>query len=342
MDLLERRRIGRTDLEVTRLGFGSGTLGDLREVISEAQSDATMAAAWEAGIRFYDTAPFYGHGKSEHRIGRFLRNQPRDEFVLSTKIGRVYYRPETPEAYEPYGWAAGLPFNFRVDFTAEGVRRSYEDSLMRLGLTRVDALLIHDLDFLFHKTEEQVEIYMQQLEACGGYQTLRDLKQGGEIRAIGAGINQVGMIPRLLERFDIDYFLVAMPYTLLCQDALEVEFALCRERGAGVVIGAPFASGILARGPVAGATYAYGAPPDGIVEKTHRIRELCASHGVSMGAAALQFPLAHPCVAAAIPGPNAPEQARTNLAWLREEIPSAFWSDLKAQGLIHPNAPTPA
>jgi len=341
MDPLELRNIGRTNIRVTRLGLGTGTLGDLRETISESQSDATVETAWEAGLRFYDTAPFYGNTKSEHRLGRVLRTKPREEFVLTSKIGRVYYRPERPELYEPYGWAAGLPFNFRVDFTRDGVLRSYEDSIMRLGVPRIDALLIHDLDFLFHKTEAAVVGYLDQLEHQGGFAALQELRDRGEIRAIGAGINEVGMIPRFLERFDMDFFLVAMPYTLLSQEALEYELPLCEERGCGIIIGAPFASGILACGPVSGATYAYSPASAQIVEKTRGIRAICERHNVPLGAAALQFPLAHPAVAAIIPGPNSPEQARQNLKWLRTEIPSDLWTELKAEHLIAPNAPTP-
>jgi D-threo-aldose 1-dehydrogenase len=342
MDPLERRPLGRTDVRVTPLGFGSGTLGDLWEVIAEAQADATLAAAWDAGIRYFDTAPFYGHGKSEHRVGRMLRTRPRDEFVLSTKVGRVYSRPETPGQYEPGLWAGGLPFNFRVDYTRDGVRRSYEDSLMRLGLTRVDALLVHDLDFLFHKTEEGVGERLRELDAGGGFAALRELRERREIRAIGAGINEIGMIPRFLERFDPDFFLVAMPYTLLSQDALERELPMCLERGVGVVIGAPFASGILARGAnSSAATYAYAPPAPEVVERTRRIEATCARHGVPLGAAALQFPLAHPAVAAVIPGPNSPEHVRRNLEWVRAPIPPELWSDLKAEGLLRTDAPMP-
>ncbi|MCC2669314.1 MAG: aldo/keto reductase [Armatimonadetes bacterium] len=341
MDPLALHQLGRTDLRVTRLGLGTGTLGNLREIVSEAQSDATIETAWDAGLRFYDTAPFYGTTRSEHRLGRVLQTKPRDEYVLTTKIGRVYHRPERPELYEPCGWAGGLPFNCRADYTREGVLRSYEDSMMRLGVPRVDGLLIHDLDFLFHKTEEAVVGYLDQLEHQGGFAALQELRDRGEIRAIGAGINQLGMIPRFLERFDMDFFLVAMPYTLLSQEALEHELPLCEERGCGIVIGAPFASGILARGPVSGATYAYSPAAAEIMEKTRRIRAVCERHDVPMGAAALQFPLAHPAVAAIIPGPNSPEQARQNLEWLQAEIPSGLWAELKAEGLLQADAPTP-
>ena len=339
MDPLALREIGKTGVRVTQLGMGGGTLGDLREELTEAQAEDTIRAGWEGGIRFYDTAPFYGHGKSEHRLGHVLRTLPREEFVLSTKIGRVYSRPPSPEAYEPYGWYAGLPFNFRADYTRGGVFRSYQDSLHRLGMTRVDALLIHDLDPGFHKTEERVQAHLDELDGGGGLAALQELKAAGEIRAVGAGINMLGMVPRFLERFELDYFLIAMPYTLLTQEALDHELALCVERGVGVVIGAPFASGILSRGPESG-TYGYHAPSTEVVTKARSIQAVCDRYGVPVGAAALQFPLAHPAVAAVIPGPNSPEQAQCNLEWMRVEIPSDLWAELKAEGLIQVDAPT--
>jgi D-threo-aldose 1-dehydrogenase len=345
MDPFAPRRLGRTDVRVTPLGFGSGTLGDRLEVIPEAQAEATVAAAWEAGVRYFDTAPFYGLGKSEHRVGRILRNQPRDEFVLSTKVGRVLFPAQQAAAPREGAlairWAGGLPFDLRFDYTGVGIMRSFEDSLQRLGMARVDALLIHDLDLMFHVTEEQWQAEFEQLDGGGGFAALAGLKQAGAIGAIGAGINQLGMIPRFLERFDLDFFLVAVPYTLLDQAVLDEEFPLCAARGAGVVIGAPFASGILATGPRPGASYAYVDAGAEVLERTRRIEAVCQRHGVPLGAAALQFPLGHPSVAAVIPGPNSPEQARQNVAWMRWEIPPALWAELKAAGLLRADAPTP-
>jgi D-threo-aldose 1-dehydrogenase len=341
MDPLELRPLGRTGLRVTRLGFGGGTLGDRTAVIPEPQSDATLAAAWEGGIRYFDTAPWYGLGKSEHRVGRFLRSRARSDFVLSTKVGRVLFRPADPAAFQPLRWKGGLPFDLRFDYTRTGIMRAFEDSLQRLGLARVDALLIHDLDSRFHGGEDRIAERLDELAAGGGFAALGALKERGEIQAIGAGINHVGMIPRFLARFDLDFFLVAMPYTLLDQGALDEELPLCAGRGVGVVIGAPFASGILASGPVAEATYRYAPAPPEMLEKTRRIQAVCGRHSVPLGAAALQFPFGHPTVAAVIPGPNTPEQARRNLDWLRHPIPADLWAELKAEGLLRADAPTP-
>jgi D-threo-aldose 1-dehydrogenase len=336
----QSRSVGRTSLRVTQLGFGTATLGDIRATVSEAQASATIEAAWAAGVGFFDTAPWYGRTKSEHRLGAVLRTKPRDSYALSTKVGRVFFRPPGAGGVDAAGWAGALPFELRFDYTRAGVLRSYEDSLQRLGIPSVDALLIHDLDAGYHG-EDGVRRYLDELDAGGGFAALSELKEHGEIAAIGAGINVTGMIPRFLERFPLDVFIVAMPYTLLNQDALEAELALCVERGASVVIGAPFASGILAIGPREGATYGYRPAEGDVMARAQRIDELCQRFGVPLGAAALQFPFGHPAVVSIIPGPNAPEQVRTNLAWLRHDIPPELWASLKAERLIHPDAPTP-
>ena len=341
MDPLARMRIGKTDLEVTRLGFGGATLGDARETLDEHTAEATLVAAYEAGIRYFDTAPWYGTGKSEHRFGHVLRTKPRDSYALSTKVGRVLVRPEEPTAFSQERWAGGLPFVVRFDYTYDGVRRAYEDSLQRLGVNTVDALLIHDLDFGYHEDEAGVQARLDELERGGGYHALRELKERGEIQAIGAGINVTGFIPRFLERFELDLFIVAMPYTLLSQDALDAELPLVQQHGASVVIGAPFASGILARGPDDQPTYGYKPAETQVVERTRRIREVCGRYNVPLGAAALQFPFGHPAVASIIPGPNAPDQVRANVDWMSVDIPADLWAELKAEGLLRSEAPTP-
>jgi D-threo-aldose 1-dehydrogenase len=339
IDAFKPRTVGRTDLRVTQLGFGTATLGDIRTAVSEAQASATIEAAWAAGVGFFDTAPWYGRTKSEHRLGAVLRTKPRESYALSTKVGRVFFRPPRPmDALDD--WAGPLPFELRFDYTRDGVLRSYEDSLQRLGINTVDALLIHDLDAGYHG-EDGVKAHLDALDSGGGFAALAELKARGEIKAIGAGINVTGMIPRFLERFPLDVFIVAMPYTLLNQAALDGELQLCVEKSASVVIGAPFASGILAIGPREGATYGYRPAEDDVMTRARRIDELCRRHDVPLGAAALQFPFGHPAVVSIIPGPNAPEQVRTNLAWLRHAIPSELWAELKQEGLIRSDAPTP-
>lgn len=345
-DRSDRQSIGRHGLTVPLLGLGCGTLGDPTEVIPEAQAQATLAAAWDRGIRYFDTAPWYGNTKSEHRVGHFLRQKSREDYVISTKVGRVYFTPDDPVAYRnsPWmkRWRGGLPFDLRFDYSRSGIMRAYEDSLMRLGINRVDALVIHDLDLRHQRSEEGIAAAFEALDAGGGYAALDALRRGGEIQAVGVGINHVGMIPRFLDRFEIDYFLVAMPYTLLDQPALDGEFQLCAERGARVVIGAVFASGILATGARADALYAYQPAEREVAERVRRIEAVCRRHDVPLIAAALQFPAAHPVVASVIPGANAPGQVNANVEAFERPIPEALWRDLKADGLLRPDAPTPA
>ena len=340
MDPLQRRRVGKTLIEVTQLGFGGASLGDMREILPEAQASAAIEAAHASGIGYFDTSPWYGNGKSELRFGHVLRTKPRSSFVLSTKIGRVYERPADPDTYRHPGWAGGLPFEPRFDYTRAGVLRSYENSLARLGLNKVEALLIHDLDPRHQRSEAGVVRALGELDAGGGYRALADMKERGEILAIGAGVNHVGMIPRFLERFDLDFFLMAIPYTLLEQEGLD-ELQVCAERGISIVIGAPYASGILVRGPSPGALYRYAPAEPEVVAKARAITAVCERHGVPLAAAALQFPLGHPSVVAVIPGPVAPEEVRLNLQFARCPIPDQLWDELKAQGLIRQDAPTP-
>ncbi len=335
------RTLGRTGVELTELGFGGAHLGELFETLGEDTAQATLAAAWAAGVRYFDTAPWYGHGLSEHRTGHFLRQRPRGEFVVSTKVGRVYRAPRDPATYATAPWLGGLPFELRFDYTRDGVLRSFEDSLQRLSLNRVDLLVIHDLDAGYHGDETGVAARFEELDAGGGFAALEELRAQGVIAGIGAGINVTGMIRRFLERFDIDFFLVAMPYTLLDQDALETELPACAGRDVGVVIGAPFASGILVTGEGGNARYGYESAPPRVRERVKRLASLCAQHGVALPAAALRFPLGHPSVASVIPGAVSPGQVAQNVAAFRSAIAPRFWTALRDAGLIRPDAPTP-
>ncbi len=337
---ISTRKIGRTDVTVTEFGCGTAPIGDLFTVLTEDGAQETLQAAWDCGIRYYDTAPFYGHTKSEHRLGYFLRQQKRGEFVISTKIGRIFEPMLDLDRFKPEFWGAPLPFDLHFDYSYDGVMRSWEDSLQRLGLNSVDMLLIHDLDLWFNETELQVNAWLSQLYTSG-WRALDELRSSGLIGAIGAGINETGMMPRFLDIVDLDFFLVALPYTLLDHEVLESEFPRCQERGVGVVIGAPFASGILATGPVEGATYAYAPATPEILEKTRRIQAVGERHDVPLRAAALQFPLVHPIVSAIIPGAIQPEHVRSNVEDYRRDIPADFWSELKSESLIREDAPTP-
>ena len=346
MDLSECRHVGKGPWEVPHMGLGCVFLGDPFGATDEGVMQETLKTAWDEGIRYFDTAPWYGNTKSEHRLGYFLRQQLRNEFTIATKVGRVYSRPDDLENFSasPWmeRWKGGLKFDLTFDYTGDGVIRSYEDSLNRLGLNAIDALAIHDLDLKHHGNWETVTEYLDQLSNEKGYRTLRDLKDSGEIKAIGVGINHIGMIPAFLERFEVDYFLVAMPYTLLDQPALDEEFGLCEAAGVHVIIGAVFASGILATGSANAGIYNYNPPDAGVLERVRSIEAVCARHEVNLSAAALQFPLAHPVVRAVIPGADTPERMRRNVAHTREAIPIDFWQDLKEEKLIRVDAPIPS
>jgi D-threo-aldose 1-dehydrogenase len=343
MEPIERRTLGETSAVVTKLGLGGAGIGDLNEILEEDQAQRVLQAAWDGGIRYFDTSPFYGHGKSEHRLGHFLRQQPRSEFVLSTKVGRVFRASDKtlPAHRKPSSFVGALPFDFYYDYSYDGIMRSYEDSLQRLSLPSIDLLLIHDLDFWFHKTEALVTAYLSQL-ATSGWRALEELRSSGAIKGVGAGINEVGMIPRFLDLVDLDFFLVALSYNLLNQGVLDEELPRCAEAGVGIVGGAIFASGILASGPVDGAFYNYAPASPEILEKTRRIEGICRRYDTPLSAAAMQFPLAHPLVAAIIPGAIRPEQVEKNLQLLRYPIPAQLWTDLKDEGLLAAHAPTPA
>ncbi len=340
MGKINTRKLGRTEVQLTELGMGGAPLGDLFEKISETQAQDTLYAAWEAGIRYFDTAPFYGYGQSEHRVGHFLRQQERDSFIVSTKVGRVLKATHDLSRFDQEMWAGGLPFEHYFDYGYDGIMRSYEDSLQRLGLHTADLLLIHDLDSFFHTTEEQISASVAQLYTSG-WRALEELRSSGRIRGIGAGLNRLGMIPRLLDLVDLDFFIVAMPYTLLDQEALDVEFPLCTEREVDIVIGSVFASGILATGPTKDALYAYEQATPEILEKTRNIEAVCKRHEVSLPAAAMQFPLGHPNVASIIPGALKPEYIHSNIENLNHPIPGDLWAELKADGLLRKDAPTP-
>ena len=339
MDPLARRRLGLTQVEVTQLGFGGAGLGDLFEVIPEAQAAATLEAAWDAGIRYYDTAPWYGLTQSEHRFGRALYRQPRRRLRAVHQGRPTMHAVHHAETYDRGFWSGGLPFQVRFDYSYDGVMRSFEDSLQRLGLPRIELLLIHDLDIQYHQTYKRVEALLMELHN-GGVRALAELKQAGLIGGIGAGINEAGMMPRFLNLMDIDFFLVAMPYTLLDTDVLDSEFPRCIARGVGFVIGAPFASGILATGAAPGARYRYADAPPEIMAKVKRIEAVCTRHKVPLPAAALQFPLGHPAVAAVIPGALLPEHVARNVTAFRHAIPADFWAELKHEGLLRSDAPT--
>jgi D-threo-aldose 1-dehydrogenase len=328
------RLLGRTEVALSPAGLGGVPLGEIYAKLPEDVSRATMAAAWDAGIRYYDTSPWYGHGLSELRFGELLRQKNRSDFILSTKVGRTFHRPENPQTFKSDFFAGGLPFDYRFDYTYDGIMRSYEQSMMRLGLNAIDLLLIHDLDEAEIGSRDLVDQHFRDLEKSG-WRALEILRSYGEIHGIGAGVNILGTIPAFLKRFDLDFFLVAMPYTLLDQDVLDEEFPLCRERGVGVVVGSPFASGILATGTgVDTPYYNYVPATQDVIAKTRAIEAVCGDFDVSLKSAAYQFPLLHPIVASVVSGAANAEQAHENAGLVRDPIPKEFWTELVMRKLV--------
>jgi len=324
---------------MTELGFGGASIGELFVRVSEADAAATIAGAWDAGVRYFDTAPWYGRGLSELRTGSGLRDHPRSEYTLSTKVGR-WLRPAAQEGFDGVPWLGGSPNEVVFDYTYDGIMRSLEQSRLRLGITRFDVAVIHDLDTWYFDAPT-MQAHFKDL-AGSGWRALEELRSTGQIGAVGAGINHLGLIPRHLEIGPIDAFLIAMPYTLLHQEILDEEFPASVERGVGFIIGSPFQSGILAKGPGVGARYNYGDPPAEVEERVARIAAVCARHDVPLAAAALQFPLGHASVASVIPGASSPAQQRRNVEAFQHPIPADLWAELKHDGLLRDDAPVPA
>jgi D-threo-aldose 1-dehydrogenase len=334
---LDVRPLGRTDVRVTVLGLGAAALGNLYAPISDEDADATVNAAFAAGIRYFDTAPYYGYGLSESRLGKGLARHSDRDVVVSSKVGRLLV-PRSGAARDDQGFIAAAPFDPVFDYTYDGVMRSFESSLERLGRDRIDIALVHDIGPRTHGDSAHPRLFEQLLK--GGLRALEKLRSAGAIRAIGLGVNECGVCLEALERAELDCFLLAGRYTLLEQGALEELLPACAKRGVSVIVGAPFNSGVLAEGPVAGAHYDYADVPASVLARVRGIAALCDTHGVPLPAAALQFPLRHPSVAAVIPGARSRAEVEANAAHLGHPIPDALWSDLKQAGLLAPEAPT--
>ena len=321
------------------MGLGGAPLGNLFAELADTEAHDTVTRAWQEGIRLFDTAPLYGHGDSERRMGEGLREYDRDGFVLSTKVGRLL-EPSAPEAVDGGHFVKTLPFQPVYDYSYDGVLRSFEDSLQRLATPRIDILFAHDLDAWTHGDEAARDARVRDFMA-GGYKALLELRDQGAVKAIGAGLNDWPSCEFLARQGDFDCFLLAGRYTLLEQDALATFLPLCEERGIGIIIGGPYNTGILATGAVEGATYDYAPAPPKIMKRVREIEAVCARHDVGLASAALRFPLGHPAVAAVIPGARTPAEVATNVATFGREIPADLWADLKAEGLLRPDAPTP-
>ena len=327
-----KRQVGRTGLQVTELGLGCATLGGSRIEVARRAAEEIVAAAWQAGVRYVDTAPFYGVGHAERAVGDAMRDHPRNEWVLSTKVGRLL-KPN-PTGVFGDGRTHPLPFDPVYDYSYDGIMRSFEDSYQRLGLAKIDIIYVHDIGRYQHGDAHPG--HMKILRESG-YRALRELREAGAVSAIGIGVNEREVLLEALEWGEWDAFLLAGRYTLLEQAPLDDLLPKCLAAGTSIVVGGPLNSGILAGRD----TWNYDVAPPDVVERVKQIAAVCDSHKVPLPAAALQFPLAHPAVAAIIPGPRNAAEFRQNLDLLAHSIPAALWSDLRQAKLLHPDAPVP-
>lgn len=325
--------IGATELAVTRLGFGSVPIGGLYQTVSQEQALGAVHAAWQTGVRFFDTAPMYGKGKSEIYLGQALSEYSRDDYVLATKVGRLLrqtdkHHPRHPEDEETI-WVGAPDVDLIFDFTYDGTMRSLEGSLERLGVDRLDIVHIHDPD---NAPDEALE---------GAYKALVKLREEGVIRAVGAGMNQSEMLCRFARQGGFDCFLIAGRYTLLDQSALDELLPTCLEHRVSIFAGGVFNSGILARPEDPNPKYDYVRATPTVIERARKVEAICTAHQVPIKAAAVQFPCGHPAVASIIVGSRSAEEAIENAEMFAVPIPDDLWLELKADGLLREDAPIP-
>jgi D-threo-aldose 1-dehydrogenase len=327
----EERRLGRSGLRVGPLAFGCAPIGNLGRVVDDDEWPGAVPAAWDCGVRYFDVAPHYGLGLAEQRLGESLLGRPRDELVISTKVGRRLVPRENPDgAFDDEGYAVPADLARVRDYSRDGVLRSLESSLERLRMDRMEILFVHDPD----------DYYEAALE--GAFPALEELRSQGVIRSYGAGMNQSAMLARFIERTELDIVMLAGRYTLLDQRALDDLLPAAVERGVSVVAAGVFNSGILATDrPGRTAHYDYAQAPKAIFERAVRIADVCDRHGTTLPAAAAQFPLAHPAVATVCLGARSAEQVRRNAALFERPAPPGVWDELREEGLLRADAPVP-
>jgi D-threo-aldose 1-dehydrogenase len=333
MKVAEKRALPRRPVEITLMGLGCAQMGNLYRKTSYEESAGAFKAAWDAGIRYYDTAPFYGFTRSERRLGTMLTDLPRDDYVLSTKVGRVMTPDETVGTEED-GYVEPLPFRPVYNYTYDGIMRSFEASQQRLGILKPDILYIHDIGSMTHGDKHPH--YWQQLTDGGGFRALGKLRDEGLTKAVGLGVNEWEIIRDAMQVFDIDVAMLAGRYTLLEQQSLAF-MDECTKLGVGIVVAGPFNSGLLAGNK----KFNYTEAPTDILARVDELQAACREEGVSLQAAALQFPLAHPAAITVVSGARTADQIKSNVDWFAEEIPTSFWQRLKERGLIAEGAPVP-
>ncbi|MEV7394616.1 MULTISPECIES: aldo/keto reductase [unclassified Streptomyces] len=326
---MRHRKILNTSVEVTELGFGASVIGNLYRVTPAEEATAAVEAAWAAGIRYFDTAPHYGLGLSEHRLGAALRDRPRDAYVVSSKVGRLLVPNERQRGVDSEGFVVRDDLRRQWDFSRDGVLRSIEDTLRRTGLDRLDVVYVHDPDEHWRQAADEA------------VPALADLRDQGVIGAVGAGMNQSGMLARFLRETAADVVMLAGRYTLLDQSALDDVLPAARELGKSVVAVGVFNSGLLSQErPAEGMKYDYRDAPSDLVSRALRIARVCERHGTTLPAAAIAFPATHPSIINVTLGMRSQEQVQRNAELHRWPVPEGLWDDLRMEGLIRPDVPT--
>lgn len=334
MKITDRRPMPRTGLATPVLGLGCAQAGGLFQAMSDADAVALFDTAWERGLRLFDTAPYYGYTRSERRTGAALSSRPREEFLLSTKVGRLM-RPDAGVRPGDDGWADPLPFRPHFDYSHDGVLRSFDDSLQRLGMSRIDLLHVHDIGERTHG--RQHSLHWEQFTHGGGFRALERLRHEGAVTALGLGVNEWQVAHAAVLAFDLDCVMLAGRYTLLEQESLEPLLDDCLQRGVAVIAAGPFNSGVLA----GASSFDYGPVPTQVLRRVQGLQTVCAEFDVPLPAAALQFPLAHPAVVSCVAGAHSAQQLVQNIRWFETAIPAHFWRALQARGLLDGRAPIP-
>lgn len=334
MKIHEKRSLLNGSLELGVLGLGCSQVGGLYREVSSTDATLTLQAAWDWGIRYFDTAPFYGYGLSERRVGNVLAEHNRADFILSSKVGRLLHADATVRNGDG-GWANPLPFRPVYDYSYDAIMRSHEDSLQRLGVSRIDILYVHDIGRLTHG--ERHAIHWQQLTQGGGFRALETLRKDGTVTAIGLGVNEWEVVRDSMNECQLDCTLLAGRYTLLEQQSLKPLLNTCLAEGNAIVVGGVFNSGILAGGK----HFDYGEAPAEVVARVDALKTTCNAFDVPLAAAALQFPMAHAAVVSCVVGTRSPQQLERSIHWFEHDIPEAFWKALVELNLIDPEAPLP-
>jgi len=325
------RTLPATGQRLPAFGLGCAALGNLYAAVSDADAAATLDAAWANGLTYFDTAPYYGHGLSERRLGDWLKAGGGPGAVVSTKVGRGLI-PLDGRPAPDHGFVDPAPFAPVFDYGRDAVMRQVEQSLARLGRDRIDIAFVHDIGAMTHG-DDHPEVFRAAVE--GAFPALAALKSQGVVGAIGIGVNEVAVCLETLAHVDLDAILLAGRYTLLDQSAAAELLTLCERRAVGVIVGGPFNSGILSGGD----RYDYAAAPPAIIERVRRLRAICADHGVDLAAAALRYPLRHPAVVSVVAGTRSPAEVRANAAHMAVPVPDALWGALAAEGLIEEAKP---